>query len=141
MRVQESDVVPVLVHNDSCPVSREDVADGLGTRGTGDPTRGQVVRDVGGGSVVKDGGEVVSGTSVQSAAIDSYLRETLPEEEYPSAGMHPAATHVETRAAWFMRNGGPDSMELVINNAGGPCEGVFSCSNVIPQILRAGQKR
>jgi hypothetical protein len=73
-------------------------------------------------------------------AHDNELRAQTPEEEYPSAGMHPAATHVETRAVWFMRNGGPDSMELVINNAGGACEGVFSCSNVIPQILRAGQK-
>lgn len=39
-----------------------------------------------------------------------------------------------------MRNGGPDYMEIVINNPNGPCDGIFSCSVAVRQILKKGQK-
>ncbi|QXJ24408.1 sugar-binding protein [Actinomadura graeca] len=124
---------PVLVHN--C-TTLESVARGLGTRGRDAPTRGQVVNITDDG-VTAIGQPVRSGGSAISGDIDDFLMGSS-EIANPLTGPHPSITHVETKIAWFMRQRGIQSADVVINNADGPCTGVFSCSNAVEAILPNG---
>ncbi|MBE4736255.1 DddA-like double-stranded DNA deaminase toxin [Streptomyces caniscabiei] len=123
---------PVLVHN--CGL--EDVAGSLGSRGPGDPTRGQVV-NIADGGVSRVGQPIQSGRSGVTDDINDFLMGS-PNIANPASGPHAAATHVETTVAWFMRQRGVTSADLVINHAGGPCRGPFSCTNAVGAILPQG---
>ncbi|WP_327730336.1 polymorphic toxin-type HINT domain-containing protein [Streptomyces sp. NBC_00487] len=123
---------PVLVHN--CGL--EDVAGSLGSRGPGDPTRGQVV-NIGDSGVSRVGQPVQSGRSGVTDDINDFLMDS-PDITNPMSGPHASATHVETTVAWFMRQRGVTSADLVINHAGGPCTGPFSCTNAVAAILPQG---
>ena len=64
--------------------------------------------------------------------------------EFPPAGRHPAAAHVETKIAAGMRDNDITFGVVVINHPGGPCgadpatERRFSCGVVVPAILPEG---
>ncbi|MEV4811809.1 DNRLRE domain-containing protein [Micromonospora avicenniae] len=121
---------PVLVHN--CG-TLDDAADSLPTRQKGDPTTGQVVNVTDNG-VKPLGNQIRSGESNISGEINDFLTNS-PDIQNPRSGPHPSATHVETQVAWFMQKNGVQSADVVINHSGGPCTGVFACSNAVGAIL------
>lgn len=56
----------------------------------------------------------------------------------PPIGMASTADHVEVKVAAIVRRPAVRDVTLVINND--PCrKGPLSCSELIPQVLRAGQ--
>ncbi|MGH3625351.1 MAG: DddA-like double-stranded DNA deaminase toxin [Sciscionella sp.] len=61
---------------------------------------------------------------------------------FPESGPHPAAAHVEPKAAAQLRDGDQDIGVMVINNEGGVCSGRkgLSCQEVLPLLLAAGTK-
>ncbi|MFE9107618.1 DddA-like double-stranded DNA deaminase toxin [Actinomadura geliboluensis] len=124
----------VLVHN--CDVAR--IADGLPTRASGDPTVGQVIQITNRG-VTEVGAPFKSGTSSFSGEINAFLMES-PDMLNPPAGAHESITHVETKLAWRMRQTGVKSLDVVINHAGGPCTGKYSCSAAVGAILPKGSR-
>ncbi|MGQ0840904.1 DddA-like double-stranded DNA deaminase toxin [Actinokineospora sp.] len=64
--------------------------------------------------------------------------------DFPPAGQHPAAAHVETKIAAIMRENNITYGVAVINNERGPCgadptsERRFSCGVAVPAILPEG---
>ncbi|GLZ78406.1 hypothetical protein Afil01_32130 [Actinorhabdospora filicis] len=118
-----------LVHNCSSGEADE-VLDGLGDH----VTTGQVVD---GGKRI--GPPVQSGENSSTSTINEFLMGS-PHIENPRAGApHPAASHVETKIAWAMRNRPVTHAVVVINNPTGVCRGIYSCSNAVPAILRSDQ--
>jgi hypothetical protein len=61
---------------------------------------------------------------------------------HPPVGAHPAASHVETKAAVWMRQQGVTYAVAVINNRTGPrgeeTLALFGCSSAVPALLPAG---
>ncbi|MQY40934.1 hypothetical protein SRB17_89680 [Streptomyces sp. RB17] len=122
---------PVLVHN-TCgdPIEAiESVADGLSGKKI---TTGQVIDDTG----AKVGPTVSSGEEGSWADIASFLESS--GLQHPPTGEFPAASHVEAKIAWAMRNRGIQRATIVINKKEGVCAGPYSCSAAVPAILPAG---
>ncbi|MEV6201511.1 DddA-like double-stranded DNA deaminase toxin [Streptomyces sp. NPDC051771] len=118
---------PVFVHN--CSAAIEAVADGLAGKKI---TTGQVVDSKG----AKVGPEVASGEYGAWSEIASFLRSTDLLHP-PNGKAFPAASHVEPRIAWAMRNRGIQRATVVINNTK-VCSGPWSCSAAVPKILPSG---
>lgn len=78
-----------------------------------------------------------SGRTDSLAEIDAYLKDS-PLIRNPSSGPHPAATHVETKLAWSMRQQGVTHAYVVINHLDGPRTGVYSCTAAVGAILPKG---
>ncbi|MGH3622845.1 MAG: DddA-like double-stranded DNA deaminase toxin [Sciscionella sp.] len=75
-----------------------------------------------------------SGEGDDADAVDEILREEgVPRPR--RARLHQAASHVEAKAAAFMRDEGTPAAVLVINNPGGVCEGIYGCQSVLANIL------
>lgn len=79
-----------------------------------------------------------------SSGRDDYsakVARTLRELGFPAdpSGRYPAATHVEAKVAYFMREGDQRRVVLVINNAKGPCRGgQQTCDALVRALLPAG---
>ncbi|GAA4932472.1 DddA-like double-stranded DNA deaminase toxin [Streptomyces coeruleoprunus] len=116
------------------PASYERVAASLPRRVDRGPTAGQVVDKAGN----RIGGVMTSGRTASTRAIDTFLKSS-PHAARPRAGAeHTAATHVETKIAWRMREHGITHADVVINNSGGVCRGPFSCDQAVRAILPRG---
>ncbi|HEX4700714.1 MAG TPA: DddA-like double-stranded DNA deaminase toxin [Pseudonocardiaceae bacterium] len=82
--------------------------------------------------------QFTSGEDTDADQVSQILRDagaTFPR----GATTHPAATHVETKAAARMRDNGVATGVIVINNSRGVCGGAnvssYGCANVLPIIL------
>jgi len=79
-------------------------------------------------------------TSGEDGDHDSVVS-ALDEIGYPrnKAGRYPAASHVETKLAYWMREGDVAFVVAVINNNGGPCSrGPQSCRALVQALLPRG---
>lgn len=123
--------VSVLVHNDQgCgPEIAAAAIEGLPSK----VTSGRIL-DSSGRDIWR---ALSSGSDRLTGPINDFLMRS-PHAKYPPAGPHPAATHVETKYAWFMRQNGIMEADVVINNVRGVCTGIYSCSIAVPAILPKG---
>jgi hypothetical protein len=126
----EAGDTPVLVHNATCPLFVKQAWEALAGKRL---TTGRLF-DTTGRELTA---ELTSGTDETTAAIDDFLRNS-PDIDNPPAGPFAAATHTDTKFAWWMRNNGVKDADLVINNPRGPCSGPYSCQAAIRAILKQG---
>nr|WSY52134.1 DNRLRE domain-containing protein [Streptomyces sp. NBC_00886] len=68
---------------------------------------------------------------------DAYLRENGAPIN-PRATYYPAAQHVESQYAMWMRENGIPSATVVMNNTEGVCGGMYGCQSAIKAILPEG---
>lgn len=80
---------------------------------------------------------VTSGGEDVADRVDELLRAS-GKVDMPPVGQHPAATHVEVKAAMMMRDAEIPTGVVVINNVEGPCPGAYSCTKVLPVVLVPG---
>ena len=123
---------------DACPANtgaaandRNWAADRYATIKDKDPTVGLFYDEDGTEHTITSGGEALSGR------IDALLRAS-GRVDMPPVGQHPAATHVEVKAAMMMRESALTAGVVVINNEEGPCPGIYSCTRVLPVVLAPG---
>lgn len=91
------------------------------------------------------GNDVKSGSDSATSDIDKFLKDS-PNIENTRARSgkllnQPAATHVETKYAWWLRqqeNTGIKDVTVVINNAKGVCGYPFGCQSAVRAILPRG---
>ncbi|WP_269432061.1 DddA-like double-stranded DNA deaminase toxin, partial [Saccharothrix sp. ST-888] len=119
---------PVLVHNCDTEFAGNAMS-GLPSK----VTSGRIF-DAGGNDISAG---ISSGSDGTTAAIDDFLKGS-PSISNPRVGPHPAATHVETKYAWWMRQNGVTDADVVINNPKGVCPFPFGCQAAVPAILPRG---
>ena len=87
----------------------------------------------------QDGTEhtITSGAEDVSVRVHDLLKAS-GKVDMPPVGQHPAATHVEVKAAMMMRESKLTTGVVVINNEEGPCPGIYSCTRILPVVLAPG---
>lgn len=80
---------------------------------------------------------LTSGEDTDADRVNEILRQV--GVAFPGGGaVHPASSHVETKATARMRDEGVTYGVLVINNPGGVCTGIYGCEQVLDAILPGG---
>ncbi|MCX4575589.1 RICIN domain-containing protein [Streptomyces sp. NBC_01571] len=123
---------PILVHNTACV----NVAKVLAQLADKRVTTGRIF-DSSGEEVFKEieaggGGALVDAT-------DEYLRK-YGTAIHPKAKYYPAAQHVESQYAMWMRQNGVTNSTVVMNNAEGVCGGPYGCLRAVKVILPEGSR-
>ncbi|MEV6947333.1 DddA-like double-stranded DNA deaminase toxin [Streptomyces sp. NPDC051172] len=72
-------------------------------------------------------------------ATDEYLRK-YGTAIHPKAKYYPAAQHVESQYAMWMRQNGVTNATVVMNNAEGVCGGPYGCLRAVKTILPEGSR-
>lgn len=121
---------PVLVHNTCGP----DVPQVLSELANKRVTTGRIFDSS--GNAIRNEIEA-GGSSDLVEATDTYLRQNGAPIN-PRATYYPAAQHVESQYAMWMRQNGITDATVVMNNTEGVCGGIYGCQSAITAILPEG---
>ncbi|MFF2425317.1 DddA-like double-stranded DNA deaminase toxin [Streptomyces mirabilis] len=123
---------PILVHNTACVNVAKVLTELAGKR----VTTGRIF-DSSGKEVFEEIEAGGSGALVD--ATDEYLRK-YGTAIHPKAKYYPAAQHVESQYAMWMRQNGVTNATVVINKAEGVCGGPYGCLRAVKAILPEGSR-